>query len=72
MTLVVPCLENIFIVLLMSALENLKIGTRKHFLDSGSPRGEAVCGHVLVSLYSSHTKFKKKSIYGIPHLSKFV
>jgi len=39
--LVVPCLDNIFMVLLIFALENFKIGaTKPIFLDSGSPRGE--------------------------------
>ena len=39
MTLVVPCLNNIFMVLLISALGNLKIGaTKPIFLDSGSPK----------------------------------
>ena len=39
MTLDVPCLDNIFIVLLISALA--KIGaTKPIFLDSGFPRGE--------------------------------
>ena len=38
MTLVVPCLDNIFMVLLISALAT--IGAMKPiFLDSGSPRG---------------------------------
>ena len=38
MTLDVPCLANIFMVLLISALA--KIGAMKPiFLDSGSPRG---------------------------------
>ena len=38
MTLDVPCLDNIFMVLLISALA--KIGAMKPiFLDSGSPRG---------------------------------
>ena len=43
MTLVVPCLDNIFMVLLISALA--KIGaTKPIFLDSGSPgRGVLVC-----------------------------
>ena len=62
MTLVVPCLDNIFMVLLISALENFKIGAMKPiFLDSGSPRGGGgLCmrGHGLLSLYSSYTKFK--------------
>ena len=42
MTLVVPIfdLHNIFMVLLMFALGNIKIGaTKPIFLDSGSPRG---------------------------------
>ena len=40
-TLLVPFLENIFMVLLISALVNFKIGAIKPiFLDSGSPRGE--------------------------------
>ena len=38
MTLVVPCLDKIFMVLLISELA--KIGaTKPIFLDSGSPRG---------------------------------
>ena len=60
MTLVVPCLDNISMVLLISALA--KIGaTKPFFLDSGSPRGEGglcIHGHGLLSLDSSHTKFK--------------
>ena len=53
MTLVVvPCLDNIFMVLLISALA--KIGAKNPmFLHSGSPRGEGgmcVCGHGLLSL----------------------
>ena len=41
MTLVVPCLDNIFMVLLISAQGNFLIGaTKRIFLDSGSPRGE--------------------------------
>ena len=65
MTLVVPSLDvhNIFMVLLMFALGNIKIGaTKPMFLDSGSPRegggGSCVRGHGLLSLYSSDTKFK--------------
>ena len=39
MTLVVPCLANIFMVLLMSALGNFKIdATKPIFLGSVSPR----------------------------------
>ena len=42
MTLVGPCLDNIFVVLLISALA--KNGAMKPiFLDSGSPRGMFVC-----------------------------
>ena len=41
MTLVVPCFDIIFMVFLISALGNLKIGaTKPIFLDFGSPRGE--------------------------------
>ena len=60
MTLVVPCLHNMFMVLLIFALGNFKIGaTKPIFLDSGSPRGEGgkgscLLGHVLLSLYSSY------------------
>ena len=40
MTLVVPSLDNILMVLLISALGNFKIGvTKPIFLDSGSLRG---------------------------------
>ena len=39
MTLVVPCLDNIFMVLLISALATIG-ATKPIFLDSGSPRGE--------------------------------
>ena len=62
MTLVVPCLHNMFMVLLIFALGNINIGDPKPiFLDSGSPRGEGgscVRGHGLLSLYSSYIKFK--------------
>ena len=63
MTLVVPCLDTIFMGLLISALAT--IGAMKPiFLDSGSPRrgrgerGSCMCGHGLLSLHSSYTKFK--------------
>ena len=59
-TLVVPYLDNIFMVLLISELA--KIGaTKPIILDSGSPRGEGglyMHGHGLLSLHSSYTKFK--------------
>ena len=54
MTLVVPCLDNIFMVLLISALAKLGV-TKPFFLDSGSPRvggGSCVRGHDLSSLYT--------------------
>ena len=57
MALVVPSLDihNIFMVLLIFALRNIKIGaTKPIFLDSGSPRGRGGCacvrGHGLLSL----------------------
>ena len=40
LTLVVPCLHNMFMVLRIFALGNFNIGaTKPIFLDSGSPRG---------------------------------
>ena len=60
MTLVVPCLDNIFMVLLISALAT--IGAMKpSFLDSGSPRGRGgvracmgmVCYHWIVHILNS-------------------
>ena len=40
MTLVVPCLHNVFMVLLIFAQGNFKIGaTKPIFLDFGSSRG---------------------------------
>ena len=63
MTLVVPCLHNMFMVLLIFALGNINIGaTKPIFLDSGSPRGGGggcacvgmVCYHCIVHI----TKFK--------------
>ena len=59
MTLVVPCLDNIFMVLLICALA--KIGaTKPTFLDSGSPRGGGgcacvgmVCYHFIVHILNS-------------------
>ena len=65
MTLVVLCLHNIFMVLLISALGNFKIGvTKPIFLDSGSPRGEGgvracvgmVCYHCIVYILNSSKK----------------
>ena len=41
MTLVVPCLDNIFMVLLISALATIG-ATKPIFLDSGSLEGEGV------------------------------
>ena len=46
-----------------------KIGaTKPILLDSGSPRGEGescVSGHGLLSLYSSYTKFKEKTLFSL-------
>ena len=43
MTLVVPCLHNMFMVLLIFALGNFKIGaTKPIFLDFGCPGGGGV------------------------------
>ena len=47
-------------VLLISELAKIGV-TKPIFLDYGSPRGgggSCVRGHGLLSLYSSHTKFK--------------
>ena len=67
MTLVVPCLDNIFMVLLNSALAT--IGAMKPiFLDSGSPRGRGggiracvgmVCYNCIVNILNS----SKNSIF---------
>ena len=66
MTLVAPCLDNIFMVLLISALAT--IGAMKPiamFLDSGSTRGEGgfvracggmVCYHCIVHILNSSEK----------------
>ena len=56
MTLVVTCLDNIFMVLLISALA--KIGaTKPIFLDSGSPKGGGggSCVHGLVCYHCNCT-----------------
>ena len=62
MTLVVPCLDNIFMVLLISALATIG-ATKPIFLDSGSPRGRRVgnvhacmgmvCYHCIVHVLNS-------------------
>ena len=60
MTLVVLCLDNIFLVLLISALATID-AMKPIFLDFGSPRGRGgscMRGHGLLSLHSSYTKFK--------------
>ena len=63
MTLVVPCLDNIFMVLLISALA--KIGaTKPIFLDSGSPRGGGGGVHACVGMVCYHC------IVHIPNSSK--
>ena len=65
MTLVVPCLHNMFMVLLIFALGNITIGAMKSiFLDSGSPRGEGevracvgmVCYHCIVHIILNSSK----------------
>ena len=55
MTLVVPCLHNMFLVLLIFALGNIEIGaTKPIFLDSGSPRGEGGGVHACVGMVFYH------------------
>ena len=66
MTLVVPCLHNMFMVLLIFALGNIEIGAIKPtFLDFGSPRVEGggvhacvgmVCYHCIVHILNSSKK----------------
>ena len=64
MTLVVPCLHNMFMVLLIFTLGNFKLGVMKPILlDSGSPRGEGgcvcvgmVCYHCIVHTLNSSKK----------------
>ena len=64
MTLVVPCLHHMFMVLLIFALGNFKIGAMKPiFLDSGSPGEEGgcacvgmVCYHCIVHILNSSKK----------------
>ena len=67
MTLVVLCLHmhNMFMVLLIFALGNFKIGaTKPMFLDSGSPRGEGgvrvcvgmICYHCIDHILNSSKK----------------
>ena len=67
MALVVPCLDNMYIYGLLIS-EIAKIGaTKPIFLDSDSPRkrGGIQAGHGLLSLYSSHTKFKGKTLFSL-------
>ena len=67
MTLAVTCLDNIFMVLLISALGNFNIGATKPiaiFLDFGSPRGGGgvracvgmVCYHCIVHILNASKK----------------
>ena len=60
MTLAVPCLDNIFVVLLISELA--KIFAAKPIFQIlvplGGRGGSCVRGHGLLSLYSLYTKFK--------------
>ena len=67
MTLVVPCLDNIFMVWLISALATIG-ATKPIFLDSGPNRveGGGLCmrGHGLLSLHSSYIlNSRKNSIF---------
>ena len=59
MTSVVPCLDNIFMVLLITELAKIS-ATKPIFLDSGSPRREGVracmgmvCYHCIVHILNS-------------------
>ena len=65
MTLVVPGLDNIFIVLLISELA--KVGAMKPiFLDSGSPRGEGgvrVCVGMVRYHCIVHMLISSKKLY---------
>ena len=67
MTLVVPCLHNMFMVLLIFALGNINIGaTKPIFLDFGSPRGggrACMRGHGLLSLSIVHKLNSSKKPY---------
>ena len=63
MTLVVPCLDNIFMVLLISALENFKIVATKPFFSDSVSLGEGVracvvmvCYHCIVHILNSSKK----------------
>ena len=64
MTLVVPHLDNIFMVLLIFALRNFKIGaTKPIFLDFGSPgggRGDVHAWAWFIIIKCSYAKFKFK------------
>ena len=68
MTLVVPCLDNIFMVLLISALATIG-ATKPIFLDYGSPSGEGgiracvgmVCYHCIVHILNLNSS--KNSIF---------
>ena len=72
MTLVVPCLHNMFMVLLIFALGNINIGaTKPIFLDFGSPRGEGgvhacvgmVCYIIYHCIVHMHTLNLSKTPY---------
>ena len=58
----VICLHNMFMVLLIIALGNFKIGATNLFfwilVPLGGKGGLCMRGHDLLSLYSSYTKFK--------------
>ena len=68
MTLVVPSLDlhNIFMVLLMFALGNIKLGATKPIvLDSGFPRGRGGCACVGMVCYDCivHVLNSSKKLY---------
>ena len=70
MTLVVPCFDNIFMVLLISELAKIGV-TKPIFLDSGSPGGRGGRGaHACVGMVCYHcivhdTKFKEKTLFSL-------
>ena len=61
LAMVDPCLDNIFMVLLVSALATIGVTKPIFFwilVPHGREGGLCMRGHGLLSLYSSYTKFK--------------